>query len=288
MLKKIKDLIPIPARRLLGRAKVAARIKARETIEFATRQLGYLETHLTDHCNLNCKGCGHYSPLVNRWFADISVFERDMQRLAELFRNIHIIRLMGGEPLLHAEATRFFVLTRRCFPRAEIRIVTNGLLLHKMKKTFWETCSRQNVVVEITVYPITLHLEKINTLAENHAVRVIRHEAMIFHRHMNLRGDSSPAAAMRICRKHYYCPFLRDGKIYTCARPALVHYFNAQFATSLPETNYLDIHSNNLSGRDVLRFLNRPSESCCFCCYDYPEFEWGLSKKNINEWKVLE
>ncbi len=32
----------------------------------------YLETHLCDHCNLNCKGCGYCSPLVTKeTFADI-------------------------------------------------------------------------------------------------------------------------------------------------------------------------------------------------------------------------
>jgi hypothetical protein len=28
------------------------------------------ETHMVDHCNLDCWGCSHFSPLADEWFAD--------------------------------------------------------------------------------------------------------------------------------------------------------------------------------------------------------------------------
>ena len=31
---------------------------------FRKPELAYLETHLTDHCNLSYRGCGHYCPLA--------------------------------------------------------------------------------------------------------------------------------------------------------------------------------------------------------------------------------
>ena len=86
--------------------------------------LRYVETHLTDDCNLNCRGCGHCAPIAETWFADGSSFRRDMDRLARLFSNIAVIRLMGGEPLLHPDAAWFFRVTRQAFPRAEIALVT--------------------------------------------------------------------------------------------------------------------------------------------------------------------
>ena len=30
---------------------------------------------IVDHCNLNCKGCGHFSPLASKSFLDIETFE---------------------------------------------------------------------------------------------------------------------------------------------------------------------------------------------------------------------
>ena len=39
---------------------------------------------IVDHCNLNCKCCGHFSPLAPKGFLDINTFERDLKRLHEL------------------------------------------------------------------------------------------------------------------------------------------------------------------------------------------------------------
>lgn len=33
------------------------------------------------HCNLNCKGCGHFSPLASESFLDLETFENDLRRL---------------------------------------------------------------------------------------------------------------------------------------------------------------------------------------------------------------
>ena len=34
-----------------------------------------LHLHLTDHCNLNCRGCDNFSPLAPDTYADINIFE---------------------------------------------------------------------------------------------------------------------------------------------------------------------------------------------------------------------
>ena len=36
------------------------------------------EYHLNDHCNLNCKGCDHFSPLAEEKFTNYEQFEKDM------------------------------------------------------------------------------------------------------------------------------------------------------------------------------------------------------------------
>lgn len=51
--------------------------------------LVHLETHVCDHCNLNCKACNNFSPFVKEpSYADIGQFESDLKRLAELFSGI--------------------------------------------------------------------------------------------------------------------------------------------------------------------------------------------------------
>lgn len=51
----------------------------------------YLESHLTDHCNLNCAGCSHFSPLSSQNYVSIEQYKKDIQRLAKLFANIRRI-----------------------------------------------------------------------------------------------------------------------------------------------------------------------------------------------------
>ena len=43
--------------------------------------LPVLEVHLTDHCNLNCKGCSHFSNISDEFFLDKNDFERDLKEL---------------------------------------------------------------------------------------------------------------------------------------------------------------------------------------------------------------
>ena len=50
-------------------------------------ELEYLETHLVDHCNLNCKACTHFCPLVkNKYFHNIDNFKKDIKVLSQKFR----------------------------------------------------------------------------------------------------------------------------------------------------------------------------------------------------------
>lgn len=52
---------------------------------------------IVDHCNLNCKGCGHFSPLAPKSFLDIGTFETDLRRLNELLNGeIYCLEIMGG------------------------------------------------------------------------------------------------------------------------------------------------------------------------------------------------
>ena len=64
--------------------------------------MNYIEHHIVDHCNLNCAGCSHFSPLARPWIEDFETFKLDFKQLYNITKgDIHTIRLMGGEPLLH-------------------------------------------------------------------------------------------------------------------------------------------------------------------------------------------
>lgn len=119
--------------------------------------------HLTEHCNLNCKACAHFAPLVKeKGFTDITEFTRDMERLSGLSRGeMRYIDLLGGEPLLHPDIASFLSVTRKNFPVGTIRIITNGLLLKAMKQDFWDAVTENRITIIISKYLETVDYEKL-------------------------------------------------------------------------------------------------------------------------------
>lgn len=248
--------------------------------------LDYLETHLVDHCNLNCRGCGHFSSISEKHFTSFSTFSRDFNRLKEIFDNISVIRLMGGEPLLHPDVPMFAACARTSFPKAGIWLVTNGILLPKQPEIFWETCFTNDIAVQITQYPIGLDLEGITKKAASFSVQLVISPAVSsFMQFMNPAGDSDPAVSFRNCQARFKCPFLRDGRISLCVLPATMHIFNQRYQTSIPvaEADSIDIFGH-VQASDILDFLSRPSPLCRWCLADWPTFQWSVATKNIGDW----
>jgi molybdenum cofactor biosynthesis enzyme MoaA len=162
--------------------------------------LDYVETHLVDHCNLGCKGCGHFSPLSEERFTSLTTFKRDFSRLKNLFENISIIRLMGGEPLLHPDVSLFSEFSRVMFPRASIRLVTNGILLLKQPDTFWEQCARDEIEIQVSEYPIKPDLGAMGEKGESAGVKVgTGWVGASFLKWMDLAGDSDPDLVFLLC-----------------------------------------------------------------------------------------
>ena len=121
-----------------------------------------IDIGIVSHCNLNCKGCNHFSPIIPEEFITLEEFARDIRRLAEILSTkIRKIGLLGGEPLLHPQIADLVRLSREAFPHPEIEIMTNGLLLGKQSEEFWASCRECGVSIEITKYPIDFDYKKV-------------------------------------------------------------------------------------------------------------------------------
>ncbi len=117
------------------------------------------ELHLVDHCNLNCRGCTHFSPLAEKNFLSKQDFEKDFCRLSDLTQgNVDYIHLLGGEPLLHPDILFFLKRARDFFNETAINLITNGILLKKQNDKFYETCRENKINIILTYYPINLDL----------------------------------------------------------------------------------------------------------------------------------
>ena len=119
----------------------------------SVKYLPYLEFHIADQCNLNCKACEHYSGLVDKpTYPVFNQFVRDFQKLHDYIDDIGVIRILGGEPLLNKEIEEYVKLARGLYPEAIIYIVTNGILLKQMPEHFYHTLRKTNTRINISFY----------------------------------------------------------------------------------------------------------------------------------------
>lgn len=44
----------------------------------------FFDVEVTEHCNLNCRGCGSMAPIADKEFIDMDEYMRDMDRLSEI------------------------------------------------------------------------------------------------------------------------------------------------------------------------------------------------------------
>lgn len=251
--------------------------------------LSQFEVHIVDHCNLRCRSCSNFSSIAEECFADISVFERDMERMAHLTAGeVGTIFLLGGEPLLHPQLLEFCLLARKYFSSAKIEVVTNGVLLGKMDEKFWRQCKLHNITVAYSPYP-GLGRELPKKAEELGAVsRMPGRQVEFFWRlPLDLKGEQNAAASFLGCHQANHCVSLRQGRLYTCAVIPNIHSFNNRFDANLRVSgrDFIDIHSA-ASLEEILSFLAKPTPFCRYCAvrersYDLP---WSQGDRQISEW----
>ena len=127
----------------------------------------YLETNLIDGCNLNCKGCTHFASLFTRdEFYPLENFRRDVRRISQSCDVIKF-RLLGGEPFLLKNLDEYIKIARQYLPKADLRIVTNGLLIPDVAPKIFDFIRENNFVIDISAYAPTLKiLDKIKAILD--------------------------------------------------------------------------------------------------------------------------
>lgn len=247
--------------------------------------INYLEHHIVDHCNLNCAGCSHFSPLAQPWFENIETFKKDFMQLAELTnQQVGVIRLMGGEPLLHPQVLDFLKLTRELFPYSQIQIVSNGILIPSMKQELLEVCNDNDILICVSNYGLNINLHQ--TLNGFKWTRV-DWKNELYNISLDLDGAQDPTRAFNNCDLHMYkWYYFQNGCFYPCCVCANIDYFNQYFNLNLECENECISIYNHMED-EIKEFLNQPITLCKYCntelrSHSYSHFH--VSKKDIKEW----
>lgn len=251
------------------------------------------ETHLVEHCDLNCQMCTHFSPLAHPDFAKIEIFAADMRRMRELFQNeISRILLLGGEPLLHPAVSDFLEIARKNFPYTEIILYTNGLKLPKMGPNFWKSCLENRISITMTQYPVPADYDYIERLLkENHVpyqyCNTPNRSKRSSHYPLDLEGRQDPRKNFLTCDMANRCVFLKEGRLYTCVVIPNIQHFNEYFHQHVEVSPFdsIDIYQAATS-LEIIRFLASPPPFCRYCDVSRRTIlhEWACSKRLIEEW----
>jgi len=206
--------------------------------------LPFLETMLTQVCNLSCEGCTNYSDLTHSGYVTWSQGREWLEKWLERF-DILDFGIMGGEPLINPEFREWLCGVRKLMPNSQIRFTTNGLLLGKhwdiidlmhdlgnvsFKITVHVNDPQLNNLIQrvydqyewkpVTEYGIDRHITtnnfRFHVRRPTHFVKTFRntyHDMAPWH--------SVPSEAFAQCIQQT-CPLLYQGRIYKCSTSALL------------------------------------------------------------------
>ena len=206
--------------------------------------LPFLETMLTQSCNLSCKGCTNYSDLKHHGYVTWDNGKRDIEQWLGILE-IPDFGLMGGEPLINPEVRDWIGGCRKLMPDTQLRFTTNGELLHKHLDILDLVYDVGNIVFKISVHRFDKQLEDVvEYIFNKYKWEIVNEHGITRYRTRNnvrfqvnrpqtflktfrrdyedmLPYDSNPAESFGICIQQT-CPLLHNGRIYKCSTSGLL------------------------------------------------------------------
>jgi organic radical activating enzyme len=256
--------------------------------------LPFVETMVTQACNLSCEGCTNYSDYnVN----DSVQWSTAKEWISAWLKRIDIpdFGLIGGEPLLNKDITQWLIGCRELMPLTQIRFTTNGTILSQKAKILDTIFDIGNCVFKISVHqPDQFYIqEALNRVfrytdwepvtefgiqrwrAENN-VRFQVNFPKTFYKSFKgnysnmLPHNSNPADAFEVCCQKT-CPLLYNGRIYKCSSIALLDKTLTDWKQHQPEwgpyLNYKGI-GVDCTDEELTTFINsfgKPEYICRMC-----------------------
>lgn len=231
-----------------------------------------VEMHIADNCNLNCKGCTHFSPVFGKELPELNDRIKDVINLKEKVSHIALFSILGGEPFLNPQIGQYIVEIRKILPDTYIDIVTNGLLIPSLDESLLRCMIENQVVVSISEYEPTHRAiarieEQLSKYGVLYEIRKYE-EKRKFIKPLSISGKSQyPNKCISDG-----CVNIWNGKIAKCPTLMYIDQFNKVFKQNLPNEGIMRLEDCP-SGTELLDILQKDVPLCrhCVCC----EIEWG-------------
>lgn len=232
----------------------------------------FCEINAVDHCMFTCMDCNHASPAVKMHIANPDFVFRDLSTLSRFYGS-SMIKILGGEPLLHPNILALVKEVRRSDVSRNIRLVTNGILLSQMKDEVWKEIDE----IEISVHPqteylLTPHMADIYQLAKLHQVTIIRYFYENFRATFSTIGTTDHSLTQRIyntCRfaRLWGCQSIPEGYFFKCPQSIYIpNILDELVSYDHREDGVKIIGTSDFSGK-LKKYLSsrNPLRACHYC-----------------------
>ncbi len=250
-----------------------------------------LEMHLAHACNLACDGCTHYSNYGMRGLVRYAEAAGWLRAWSEHVRPINF-SFLGGEPTLNPEVPDYLHLGRELWPKARIRLVSNGLLLDR-RESIWPALQETRAILVISIHSRrAAYQRRVQPMLQLARARCrelgidleLRRSWDNWYRTYRGSGRDmlpfaagDPRASWANC-ENKICFTLHQGALWKCPPlaylPMVARLFQLERKSEWrPYLAYEPLRLGS-SEREIAAFFSRKAESCCGMCptrFDYFE-----------------
>lgn len=257
------------------------------------------EIHVTEHCNLKCRDCCNLSPYNPKKFMSLDEVQ-EICNFVKLHFKPDVFKILGGEPTLHPQLDELLKLVKQSGVSKTVRVVTNGLLLHRMSDEFWQLIDqltisnyvsapiRPKILDEIKAkakhYEVVLNIKHVEQFNEIHVDEAITDKARVQH----VYDD---------CWMRHRCLLVRNGRFYKCTVASYMNSYLTLKGKSINagESTYSEEDGILLQDpkfkEKALHYLNCtiPLSSCEYCLGVSGNLRENIQMKNSDfRLKVIE
>ena len=222
----------------------------------------YVEFVLTTYCSLRCKNCSALMPLYGkdekRKHLDASQILSSMERLLSAVDSVHLMRLLGGEPLLYPELATVLEYVARQDKIKRAGIVTNGTMLIRDERVLKILQENPKLFVYISDYGVhSRHLQDLTRQLDEYHIKHITFpmgRTWVDYGGFEKRDKTEEELVeqFRLCTHN--CTSVLAGKWYQC--PRCSHATNLGLIPDPPE-EYIDLNDTQIPRRKLRRRIRK-------------------------------
>lgn len=246
-----------------------------------------LELHITHSCNLSCESCVHYSNQKHTGTLSLETADEWFKHWSNRVSPT-VFSILGGEPTIHPEFSKFIPLVRAYWPSTHIRLVTNGTYLHNHPELPQVMKDDRNTGLYLSKHHDSPEYNKmlepimglIKQWIKDYGIRFVMYKSYE-HWYRNYYGagssiepfkDGKPEQSWNSCISKF-CVQLHEGMLWKCPPIAYLGMQNEKYKLSDSWSEYLKYKPLETTATDaeLSAFLQTKSIKECGMCPANPK-----------------